>query len=222
MAALTTTSYAILGLLSVKPWTSYDLAQQMDRSLGRMWPRATSKIYEEPKKLVAHGMAHAREESVGRRKRTLYSITAKGRRALAAWLDEPGEGPVLEFEQMLKVFFSDSGTKTGTLATLARTRRWAEERSAESLAVGTGYLQEEGPFGERLAQLELTSRFLTDFYALVGDWATWATEVVDRGPRDPATAVADPANIRETVRRARQAAGGSGSPNRIHGTPGGD
>jgi len=24
----------------------------MDRSLGHMWPRATSKLYEEPKKLV--------------------------------------------------------------------------------------------------------------------------------------------------------------------------
>jgi DNA-binding PadR family transcriptional regulator len=196
-----------LGLLSVKPWTSYDLAQQMDRSLGRMWPRATSKIYEEPKKLVAHGLAQAREESVGRRRRTLYSITAKGRRALAAWLEEPGDGPVLEFEQMLKVFFSDNGTKADTLATLAMTRRWAEERSAESLVVGTSYLHGEGPFGERLAQLELTSRFLTDFYALVGEWASWATEVVDRWPPDPARAVANSANLRETVRRARQAAG---------------
>jgi DNA-binding PadR family transcriptional regulator len=209
MAALTTTSYAILGLLSVKPWTSYDLAQQMDRSLGRMWPRATSKIYEEPKKLVAHGLAQAREESIGRRRRTLYSITAKGRRALAAWLEEPGEGPVLEFEQMLKVFFSDNGTKTGTLATLAMTRRWAEERSGESLVVGTSYLRGEGPFSERLAQLELTSRFITDFYALVGEWAEWATEVVNRWPGDPAAAKADPVNLRETVRRARQAAGGS-------------
>jgi DNA-binding PadR family transcriptional regulator len=207
MAILTTTSYAILGLLSVKPWTSYDLAQQMDRSLGRMWPRATSKIYEEPKKLVVHGLAQAREESVGRRRRTVYSITAKGRRALAAWLEEPGEGPVLEFEQMLKVFFSDNGTKAGTLATLAMTRRWAEQRSAESALVGTGYLRGEGPFSDRLAQLELTSRFITDFYALVGEWAKWATEVVDRWPRDPAVAKADPANLRETVRRARQAAG---------------
>ena len=27
--SLTTTSYAILGLLAVKPWTTYELAQQM-------------------------------------------------------------------------------------------------------------------------------------------------------------------------------------------------
>ena len=55
-SALTTTSYAILGLLAIKPWSTYELAQQMDRSLGRIWPRAQSKLYEEPKKLVARGL----------------------------------------------------------------------------------------------------------------------------------------------------------------------
>jgi len=41
---LTTTSYAVLGLLAVRPWSSYELTQQMDRSLGRVWPRAVSKL----------------------------------------------------------------------------------------------------------------------------------------------------------------------------------
>ena len=30
MISLTTTSYAILGLLAVKPWSTYELTQQMD------------------------------------------------------------------------------------------------------------------------------------------------------------------------------------------------
>src|SRR6516225_11580209 len=98
-APLTTTSYAVLGLLSIKPWSNYELTQQMDRSLGRIWPRAVSKLYEEPKKLVDHGYARASSEQNGQRARTVYAITAKGRRALASWLNEPGEGPVLEFEQ---------------------------------------------------------------------------------------------------------------------------
>jgi len=37
----------------------YELTQQMGRSLGRIWPRAASKLYEEPKKLVAAGLARA-------------------------------------------------------------------------------------------------------------------------------------------------------------------
>src|SRR5688572_23580768 len=88
--SMTTTSYAILGLLAVKPWTTHELVQQVDRSLRRVWPRAQSKLYEEPKKLVAHGLARATDDSVGRRRRTRYTITAKGRRALAAWLRRPG------------------------------------------------------------------------------------------------------------------------------------
>src|SRR5215469_17731912 len=100
---LTTTSYAVLGLLAVRPWSSYELTQQMDRSLGRVWPRAVSKLYEEPKKLVSHGLAVATVESNGNRSRNVYTITPEGRSALADWLGQPGEGPVLEFEQLLKV-----------------------------------------------------------------------------------------------------------------------
>ena len=36
---LTTTSYAILGLLAVKPFSTYEITKQMDRALGQFWPR---------------------------------------------------------------------------------------------------------------------------------------------------------------------------------------
>ena len=203
---LTSTSYAVLGLLSVKPWSSYELTQQMDRSLGRIWPRAVSKLYEEPKKLVSHGLARASTEQNGQRTRTVYAITAEGRRALAAWLEEPGEGPVIEFEQLLKVFFAENGTKTGTIATLQAAQEWAEARAAESLAVGESYAQGQGPFPDRLPELQLTSRFITDFYLLVLDWARWAAGMVETWPDDPRQASHDPQVIAETVERARRAA----------------
>jgi PadR family transcriptional regulator, regulatory protein AphA len=199
---LTTTSYAVLGLLAIKPWSSYELTQQMDRSLGRVWPRAASKLYEEPKKLVAHGLARSSAERNGRRARTVYAITAEGRDALRDWLAEPGEGPALEFEQLLKVFFADNGTKTDALATLAAAQDWARARCRESLAIGEQYAQEHGPFPERMAVLQLTSRFLTDFYLLAGDWASWAAEIVANWPDDPRQASHDPAVIAETIRRA--------------------
>jgi len=134
--SLTTTSYAVLGLLAIKPWSSYELTQQMDRSLGRVWPRAVSKLYEEPKKLATHGLASSAVQQSGQRTRTVYTITAKGRQALADWLGQPGDGPVLEYEQLLKVFFAENGTKTDLLATLASAQAWAQARSAESLDIG--------------------------------------------------------------------------------------
>lgn len=203
---LTTTSYAVLGLLSVKPWSSYELTQQMDRSLGRVWPRAVSKLYEEPKKLASHGLARPAIQQNGRRRRTVYTITADGRRALAEWLGQPGDGPALEFEQLLKVFFAENGTTADLLATLAAAQAWAQARCAESLAVGEQYRTGAGPFPERLPELQLTSRFLTDFYLLVGQWARWASSIVETWPDDPRQAKHDPQVIAETVRRAADGA----------------
>jgi DNA-binding PadR family transcriptional regulator len=201
-AALTTTSYAILGLLAVRPWSTYELTQQMDRSLGRIWPRAHSKLYEEPKKLVEHGLAEATTEWVGKRARTVYAITPKGRRALAAWLHEPGKGPVLECEQLLKIFFADHGTKADALATLAAARAWAKERNEDNLAAARAYLAGTGPFQPRAAQNMLVGAFLTDFYAMVARWAEWASAMVDRWPDDPSQAVADPAAMWQILDRA--------------------
>lgn len=207
MAAVTSTSYAFLGLLAIRPWSTYELTRQMSRSLGLMWPRAESKLYEEPKKLVAHGLASAATERVGRRSRTVYGITEKGRRALAEWLAEPGAGPALEFEALVKVFFSDSGTKADLLANVGAAREWAREQAAQSHAIGTAYGQGEGPFPHRRAQQLLTARFLNDFYVTVAQWADWAASVVEDWPDDPARAVVDPAEIDETNHRAAIAAG---------------
>jgi DNA-binding PadR family transcriptional regulator len=199
---MTTTSYAILGLLAIKPWTTHELVQQVDRSLRRLWPRAQSKLYEEPKKLVAHGYARATDDSVGRRRRTRYTITAKGRRALAAWLREPGEGPALEFEQLVKIHFADSGSRADVLANLEAARTWVLAQNEENLATARAYLAGEGAFPERAALNQLGGRFLTDFYATVARWVAWATEVVEGWPEDVRAAPYDVAAGQEALRLA--------------------
>ena len=198
---LTTTSYAILGLLAIKPWTTYELAQQMDRALGNFWPRTRSKLYEEPKKLVAHGLARASAEKTGERPRTVYSITAKGRRALAAWVSTPGDGPVLEFEQLLKVFYAEHGSKEDLLATLESVRAWTVEQSRVGEAISRGYIEGEGPFPQRLPWLILVGQFLDDFTALVGNWADWATAQVEGWPNDIRDAAPDLTALAGMARR---------------------
>jgi PadR family transcriptional regulator, regulatory protein AphA len=200
--SLTTTSFAILGLLAIRPWSTYELTRQMDRSLGRIWPRAASKLYEEPKKLVDARLAVAARETIGRRPRTVYSITPAGRAALADWLHVPGEGPVLEFEQLLKVWFSDHGTKTDALASLAAARAWATERNAQNKEAARQYLAGEGPFQHRAAQTMLAGAFFTDFYALVARWSEWASAEVEKWPDNPVDASPERAAIEAIVRRA--------------------
>jgi len=186
--ALTTTSFAILGLLAIQPWTTYELAVQMERTLNRSWPRARSRLYEEPKKLVAHGLAVATRDAVGRRPRTVYTITDEGRTALAEWLKTPGQGPSLEFEQHIKLFFADFGTREDALATLAASRAWAAAQLDVFVEAAQDYSAGQGPFPERLAVTSIGARFLVDFYDLVDRWAAWATEVVEDWPDDPGDA----------------------------------
>src|SRR5581483_2756096 len=100
MKKLSTTSYAILGLLALRPWTTYELTQQLKRNLHYFWPRAESGVYEEPKNLVQQGLAESRREPFGRRPRTVYTITSAGRAALARWLEEPSEPSALFSEAL--------------------------------------------------------------------------------------------------------------------------
>ena len=62
-STLSTTSHAILGLLSLRSWTTYELAKQVQRSIGWFWPRAERKLYDEPKRLVAAGLARSEEHT---------------------------------------------------------------------------------------------------------------------------------------------------------------
>ncbi len=207
---LTTSSYAILGLLALQPWSTYELAKQMAVSLRNFWPRAESKLYEEPKKLVAHGLASVRVDPVGRRPRSVYSITPAGREALRAWLDEPGAVAALEFEALVKVFFAEQGSKAQLVANL---ERMVEDQRARVLvdAEWAGrYLEGGGAFPERLAVLSLVGRLQADFNDMVLRWAEWARSAVEEWPDDLRTAPPAPGAFEEVARRGYAAAASEG------------
>jgi DNA-binding PadR family transcriptional regulator len=201
---LTTTSYAILGLLSLRSWTSYELAEQMKRAIGRFWPRAESGIYREPKKLEAHGLARSSTEHVGDRPRTRYTITAKGRRALAAWVPTPSAGPAVEFEALVKVFFAEQATKADLLATLEDVRRWVEDEAVATTGISQAYLEGRGRFPERLPWLVLVGRFIDDVQQMIDRWAAWAIEVVEAWPDDLREAGPDRSTLETMIEHDEQ------------------
>lgn len=200
---LTPTSYAVLGLLAIQPWTTYELAKQMDRTLNRFWPRARSKLYEEPKKLVAEGLAVAETGLHGRRPRTVYSITPNGRQALRAWLSTGSSEPVFESEHILKIFYAESGSSADVLATLEQLRGWVHELTLRNVAVGSSYMSGAGAYPQRSEVLVLTGRFLDDYLEMIDRWAAWAGDVVSDWPADPSAAAPDLAALAATVAQAR-------------------
>jgi PadR family transcriptional regulator, regulatory protein AphA len=178
-----TTSYAILGMLALRPWTAYELTQQLRRSLSYCWPKAESVLYDEPKRLVQLGLATAHREPVGRRARTTYVITDEGRHALGAWLATPPSPPRLEFETMLRLLYADQGAKEDLLRAVRATRSWAELWSANGREQLRGYLADGGPFPERLHIIALFSSFYTDLFELIVRWAELVEDEIGRWPR---------------------------------------
>lgn len=181
---LTTTSYVILGHLALRDWSTYELAQQMKRSTSHYWPRAESKIYEEPKKLVAHGLATSKREYTGRRRRTIYRITTEGRTALRSWLDEPGQAPVVEFEGLVKVLFAEQGSKDQALRTIRAIRDEARRTRDEHVALAADLARTGGPFPDRLHVNELVFKFMWEQTETVIRWAAWAEAQVGAWPDD--------------------------------------
>ena len=184
---MTTTSYALLGLLRIREWTTYELAKQVHKGLGWFWPRAERKLYDEPKHLVAAGLARATSEATGRRPRTVYRITPAGRKALRSWLAEPSAPPVSEMEAMVRVFFADGGSAEALLDTLDGVEQQAHEMIDDLLHQIEGVKAGDYEFGPRRHINALALRFELDHLAQTARWATWAREQVKqwRSTTDP-------------------------------------
>ena len=181
-SGLSPRSYAILGLLAIRDWTTYELALQMERSTRHIWSAARSMVWEEPKRLVRLGLAQARTETTGRRTRTRYSITPAGRAALRGWLAEPGAPPAMQFEGLLKVLLADTSQPDTLNASLTEAIKWADGIQDAGQRICAEYVAGKGPFQDRSQIVALVHAFLWDYAELVRRWATWAQQQDTAGP----------------------------------------
>jgi DNA-binding PadR family transcriptional regulator len=150
---LTPTSYIVLGLLEMAgESTPYALKQLVAGSVGFFWTLQHAQLYTEPERLAAAGYVNEEREQTGRRRR-LYSITAKGRRALDDWRTETTTDLAeLREPALLKLFF---GADPGALAAVQIPAN--EERLAEYERI-RAEMGDDVPAGPRQA-LEMGIRF---------------------------------------------------------------
>jgi DNA-binding PadR family transcriptional regulator len=177
---LTSTSYAILGLLATQPWSTYELANQLRRALHYFWPRAESNLYAEPKRLVAAGLADAREEWTGDRKRTVYSITEAGRARLEEWLGTDVPPVRVESEAYLRILFGNMGSKDDVLRALRRIEDDAVAMSRHYAQLGEEYARGEGPFPDRIHVNALLVSLAISQGRTTAAWARSARADVER------------------------------------------
>ncbi|HSK92167.1 MAG TPA: PadR family transcriptional regulator [Euzebyales bacterium] len=172
---LTTTSYAVLAQVAVRPWSSYELAQQRVRYFRYVWPRAESAIYREVKRLSSMGLLEGRKEYTGKRSRTVYSITEDGKAALREWLGTPISPFSMDFEAMLRLFVAPLGTKDEFMGTLKQVHADAQE-----MLQFAGEVKQEFIDGINVTQDQTYIRALAvDFFiSLLNTVAAWAERTI--------------------------------------------
>ncbi len=105
-----TLKYAILGLLSRKPMTGYDIGKEFNFQLAEFWSAKHSQIYPELKKLVDEKLIIYDVEISGDvLEKKVYTITEKGKKEFLKWLkkDEPME-PTPKNIFRLRMYFSNN------------------------------------------------------------------------------------------------------------------
>ena len=170
-------SYALLGLLSLRSWTGYELTQQVQRSLTHVWPASAANLYREQQRLVRLGWAAVDVEPAGpERTRHRYTITRAGRAALDTWLGEPPGPTNLESEAFLRIWFADAGTPDQLARTLRATADEARATVDHVVALFEQYLDGAGPFPERAHLNALVGELIAELF---GTLATRTAALAD-------------------------------------------
>ena len=102
------TDYVILGLLSERPLSGYQIKKIVDIRFKFFWSESFGQIFPALKALAAQGYIEelSAAQDGGHTQRT-YRILPLGRQALADWLKLPVEKESLRLEILLKTYFSN-------------------------------------------------------------------------------------------------------------------
>lgn len=101
--------YAILGLLSWKPLSGYDLKKIFEDSVALYWSGNNNEIYRSLLELRDQGLVDCetlQQESLPARK--VYSITPEGRQALADWARTAPALPQKRHALLLQLAWADA------------------------------------------------------------------------------------------------------------------
>lgn len=104
--------HGLLGLLTYKPMTGYELMKVLKDSLSFFWTAQTSQIYRELESLEKNGWVLSEEIiQSGKPNKKEYSLTKSGHEALNAWLNGHSALDVMKTRDAMtmRVFFGSEG-----------------------------------------------------------------------------------------------------------------
>jgi len=124
--------YALLGLLTEKPLSGYDLSKTIEESQELFWKASTSQIYRELAKLSEDGFVEVSvEQQEGRPNKKVYSSTDPGKSAFRTWLMEQSDANINRVEFLVRTFFFDKLPAEEAVEIILAWRRQHEEKLRE-------------------------------------------------------------------------------------------
>jgi len=124
------TDYAVLGMLTLKPMSGYDIRATIGESIAYFWTESYGQIYPTLKRLTKEKLVTRRAEKAGGRERHVYAVTPAGRDALADWLREPAQPRAPRNELLFKLFFARQASPADAIGQVTRFREGkARERA---------------------------------------------------------------------------------------------
>jgi|SRR5919197_1922588 DNA-binding PadR family transcriptional regulator len=183
MARTATTANALLGLLSLRrEWTTWELTTQLRRNMRFFWPRAESRILAELRRLDTEGLVRTRREAVGRRPRTVYTITAKGRRRLTEWIESPPRATTLESEPLLRLMLGELGTPDAMRRALDQVARDADEILQVARPIAAEYAAGAAPFQDQVHVRAFVFDYLATHATGLLGWVQRTRAALDEWP----------------------------------------
>lgn len=187
--------FAMLGLISRRPMTGYEIAKEFSGVLGALWEARHSQIYPELKKLTQEGLLCYETAISGEvLEKKVYSITQAGKYVFMDWLlsDEEEYRPARD-NLRVRLFFCEHMTHDQLHALLERemgrhnTRlswlaakldeKYGQQAPMENLPELGDYMLLQGAIFRERAYVDWLSRCLLH----LGDIARGGTGVVDAG-----------------------------------------
>jgi DNA-binding PadR family transcriptional regulator len=125
--------FAILGALSLKPASGYDVKRFVESSIGHFWNESYGSIYPILKKLAQSKLIQPQKGPQSGRDRVVYAITPQGEKALREWLLLPPRSEPFRSEILLKLFFARRSPTNISVAQVQE-RKLAEEHRLAAYA----------------------------------------------------------------------------------------
>ncbi len=125
--------HGILGMISLKPSSGYDLKAEFEKGGAALLSASSfGSIYPHLKRLEQDGLIEAQEEEHDARHKKVYELTAQGWQELARWLEQASEYPIPTRDELLlkMLFWGAAGEERATLIEQLQARR---EESLELL-----------------------------------------------------------------------------------------